>query len=291
MRSQYNRGVHYFALATALLSLALIALGAYVSSSGYGLAIADWPTSMGTLIPSNLTGGILYEFWHRMLSALVGAMTLLLGLHLYTRDARPEVQRLGLTAGGLIVLQIVVGGVGVLFLFPSLVKILHASLAHVFFAVAVSLVAFASPIDPSSLEFSDKTVRRTRGLAYMVLAQVILGAVVRHAAGAVYAGALLLHLVLALGVIVSGATTGAAILKEARPTALKAAAGLVVLLVVVQLLVGIGVLVTAPPPDQVVGQPPKGYVGQSVLHVAGGALLLGLSVYMCLFTTRAKRRT
>ncbi len=283
MKSQYNRGVHYFSLALVLVSLALIALGALVSSHGYNLAIPDWPTSLGKLVPDDLSGGIYWVFLHRVLSALAGLMTLLLGVYLYTRDPRAEVQKLGLATVGLIFLQIVLGGIGVLTFFPSAVKITHAALAQIFLACAVALVAYCSPqwnSSPAS-PLDPKMARRTRGLVAMVAVQVLLGCLVRHAPiRALYSVGLLLHVVVALGVLVSGVTTGLAILKARQGGAVSVAAATTILLVLLQVLVGIGVF-AAPAVDSS-GQPTSAYISQSILHVTGGALLLGLSVYLYL---------
>ncbi len=287
MKSQYNRGVHYLALALALVTLALTALGALISSHGYNLAIPDWPTSMGKLIPDDLSGGIYHVFLHRVLSALAGLMTLLLGVYLYTRDPRPETQKLGLAAVGLIFLQIVLGGIGVLTFFPSAVKIAHAALAQLFLACSVALVAHCSPLwsEQSDNPLDAKLPRRARALASMVMIQVLLGCVVRHVPkGGFYTVSLLLHIVVALGVLVSGVTVGLAILKARQGTVMSGAAGSTILLVLLQVLVGIGVL-AAPAVDSA-GQPTAGYISQSILHVTGGAALLGLSVYLCLITRR-----
>lgn len=287
MNRQYNRGVHYFALVLVLVSLTLIALGALVSSHGYNLAIPDWPTSMGKLIPDDLSGGIYYVFLHRALSALAGLMTLLLGVYLYTRDPRPAVQKTGLLAVALIFLQIVLGGIGVLSFFPSAVKMLHAALAQLFLAVAVALLAYSSPAwtQRPATPLDDKMARRTRGLLSMVLLQALLGCVVRHAGiRALYTGALLFHVLVALGVLVAGMTTGLAILKARQGAALSAAGGTTLLVVLLQFLVGIGVF--AAPAFDAAGQPTSGYIAQSILHVTGGAALLGLSVYMYLIVRR-----
>ncbi len=287
MKIQYNRGVHYFALALVAVSLGLIALGALVSSHGYNLAIPDWPTSLGKLIPDDLSGGIYYVFLHRALSALAGLMTLLLGVFLYTRDPRAETQKVALAAVGLIFLQIVLGGVGVLTFFPSAVKIAHAALAQLFLACAVALVAYASPLWTTAPRhpLEERMSRRTRGLAAMVAVQVLLGCLVRHApVPAVYGAGLLLHAVVALGVLVSGATTGLALLKAKQGGAVSAVAATMILLVLLQVLVGIGVL--AAPAVDAAGQPTSGYIAQSILHVAGGALLLGMSVYLYMIVRR-----
>jgi cytochrome c oxidase assembly protein subunit 15 len=59
------------ALATALLTLALIALGAYVRASHSGLGCPDWPTCHGGVIPPNNRRSII-EYLHRFVASSLG---------------------------------------------------------------------------------------------------------------------------------------------------------------------------------------------------------------------------
>ena len=57
-----RRALHRFAVATALATLGLIAMGGLVTSHGAGMAVPDWPTTYGYnmfLFPISLwKGGI-----------------------------------------------------------------------------------------------------------------------------------------------------------------------------------------------------------------------------------------
>lgn len=62
------------AIATALLTLVLIAIGAYVRASGSGLGCPDWPTCHGGAVPIDHHSSI--EMSHRYTATLVGFMVI-----------------------------------------------------------------------------------------------------------------------------------------------------------------------------------------------------------------------
>src|SRR5262245_15428756 len=90
--SRFHPWLHRFALFTALVTLALIALGGLVTSHGVGMAVPDWPNTYGYnmfLFPvSQWIGGILYEHTHRLAAAFVGLLTTILALWLWVRETR-----------------------------------------------------------------------------------------------------------------------------------------------------------------------------------------------------------
>jgi cytochrome c oxidase assembly protein subunit 15 len=87
-----NRGLHYFAVLTALATFALLGLGGLVTSNGAGMAVADWPTTYGYNMfffrVSQWVGGIFYEHTHRLAASGVGYLTAILALWLYGKSAR-----------------------------------------------------------------------------------------------------------------------------------------------------------------------------------------------------------
>ncbi|MFQ5741685.1 MAG: COX15/CtaA family protein [Acidobacteriota bacterium] len=290
MPAQYHRGLFCLALCTALLTLPLILLGSLVSSSGYGLSIPDWPLAFGSLVPGDLAGGALYEFAHRMMAAVTGLLAFLSAGFLWSRDPRPLVRRLGLIALLLIVVEILLGGIGVLSLFPSAVQMLHAALAHLFFALMVALAIvtsagwFRPAPTPSGLD--EKTSRGIRALASMILIQTILGAVVRHGSATwVFLPALLLHVVTGLGITISSLTTALALRRTSQDRGLLGVSYSMVALVALQWGLGPLVLLASFSPGTG-GQPGAGYIWQSVAHVTIGALLLGAGVYLALVSKR-----
>ena len=273
-------------IAVLALSLMLVTVGSVISSSGYGLSIPDWPLALGSLVPDPLVGGIAWEFSHRVLSLITGLATLLLGgLLLTTADALQR--RLGTAMMAIILVQIVVGGLGVLQEFPWLLKVMHASLAHLFVATAAATVALLSTggVPGSDQGAGPAAIRRTRAFASMLLLQLVAGAVVRHAeTQPVMLGALVLHLLLAIGIVVTGMSIalriGAALSGWRSAAAYAIGAG-----VMVQILLGITVFLSAPEPGAI-GQQPLSYLWHSGSHVVVGALLLACSTALYLRLSR-----
>ena len=273
-------------IAVLALSLMLVTVGSMISSSGYGLSIPDWPLALGSLVPDPLVGGIAWEFSHRVLSLITGLATLLLGgLLLTTADALQR--RLGTAMMAIILVQIVVGGLGVLQEFPWLLKVMHASLAHLFVATAAATVALLSTggVPGSDQGAGPAAIRRTRAFASMLLLQLVAGAVVRHAeTQPVMLGALVLHLLLAIGIVVTGMSIalriGAALSGWRSAAAYAIGAG-----VMVQILLGITVFLSAPEPGAI-GQQPLSYIWHSGSHVVVGALLLACSTALYLRLSR-----
>ena len=273
-------------IAVLALSLMLVAVGSVISSSGYGLSIPDWPLALGRLIPDPLVAGIAWEFTHRVLSLITGLATLLLGgILLTTADALQR--RLGTALMAIILVQIVLGGLGVLQGFPWLLKVMHASLGHLFVGIAAAEVALLSTGGvPVSDQVADPAaMRRTRAFASMLLLQLVAGAVVRHAeTQAVMLGALVLHLVLAIGVAVSGITIalriGSVVSGWRSAAAYAIGAG-----VMVQILLGITVFLSAPEPGAI-GQQSLSYIWHAGSHVVVGALLLACSTALYLRLSR-----
>ncbi|HXU78035.1 MAG TPA: COX15/CtaA family protein, partial [Methylomirabilota bacterium] len=81
-----------FAFGTALVTLALIAVGGLVTSHEAGMAVPDWPNTYGYnmfLFPiSKWMGGILYEHSHRLVASLVGLLTTVMAGWLWVRETR-----------------------------------------------------------------------------------------------------------------------------------------------------------------------------------------------------------
>ena len=272
-------------IAVFALSLTVVMVGSVISSSGYGLSIPDWPLALGSLIPEPLVGGIAWEFAHRVLSLVTGLAALLMGGLLVT-NADPLSRRLGTAMMALILIQIVLGGVGVLQEFPWLLKVMHASLAHLFVGVAAAAVVAVSPALPATNELPDPSaVRRTRAFSFMVLLQLVAGAVVRHAeTQVVMIGALLLHLLLAIGIVVAGISIalrlGYGLSGWRSGVAYAIGAG-----IVVQVLLGFTVFVNAPEPGAL-GQQSLSYIWHAGSHVVMGSFLLACGTALHLRLSR-----
>jgi len=89
----HSRGLHRFAVLTAIATLGLLGMGGLVTSHGAGMAVPDWPNTYGYnmfFFPVSMwMGGIFYEHTHRLAASAVGLLTVVLALWLYGRSARP----------------------------------------------------------------------------------------------------------------------------------------------------------------------------------------------------------
>lgn len=244
-----SRGLHRFAVFTAVATLALISVGGLVTSHGAGMAVPDWPNTYGYnlfFFPfSAWIGGVFYEHSHRLAGAAVGLLTVILVAWLHGHRSRrilrcagaillplgavvavifpgrwqdavvlvatgavafgaslvwprcePQarwLRRLGLLALGLVIFQGVLGGLRVT-LYKDELGIVHATLAQLFFVLIGALALFTSPwwqelpgnlplghSQPSPAACVTPRLRRIYGgVTLLVLAQLILGATMRH---------------------------------------------------------------------------------------------------------------
>ena len=145
--SKSNPWLYWFAVLTALATLALIGIGGLVTSHGAGMSVPDWPTTYGYnmfLFPINKwLGGIFYEHSHRLLASGVGLMTTMLAVWLWLKDSRPWMAWLGVIAFLLVVAQGVLGGLRVTMHMDSL-GIYHATIAQLFFVLTCAIALFTS---------------------------------------------------------------------------------------------------------------------------------------------------
>jgi cytochrome c oxidase assembly protein subunit 15 len=181
-----GKGLHRFAVVTAVSTFVLIIAGGLVTSTGSALSVPDWPLSYGQLMPP-MVGGILYEHGHRMVATFVGFLTTILAIWLWKSETRKWMRVLGLVAIGGIILQGIFGGLTVLFLLPTPISVTHATLAQTFFCVVCAIALFTSPwwketrrvsptISSGRISFTTLTILT----ASAVYVQLILGALMRH---------------------------------------------------------------------------------------------------------------
>jgi cytochrome c oxidase assembly protein subunit 15 len=185
------------AVAAALL---LVGVGGVVTSTGAGLAVADWPNTFGHnmfLYPlARMTGGIYYEHAHRLIGALVGLTTIVLAIVLQSGDERRAVRRAAWVAVALVVVQGVLGGMRVTgrltldsaaeAMRPALIlAVVHGALAQIFLGFLVGLACVTSPawqaLRGRSVRPGQATDRRLGGiLMAALLVQLVLGGITRH---------------------------------------------------------------------------------------------------------------
>jgi cytochrome c oxidase assembly protein subunit 15 len=186
---EYNAWMHYFALATAIVTFLLLGLGGLVTSHEAGMSVPDWPNTYGYnmfLFPiSKWVGGVFYEHTHRLLASAVGFMTVVLALWFWRGESRGWMRRLGWLAVVLVVAQGVLGGLRVRWHMDEL-GIFHGTVAQVFFILVCAFGLFTSRWW-LGLPNAKKLVAVPASLRWLVLAttvlifvQLMLGATMRH---------------------------------------------------------------------------------------------------------------
>ena len=107
----------------------LAAMGAYVRHAGAGLSLPDWPTSLGGLVPAVLADGVLLQFSHRVLAALVALTIVALWAATALDDRLRRHRRMAGALVLMILAQIAVGGAVVLTRLYFLSTALHLAVA------------------------------------------------------------------------------------------------------------------------------------------------------------------
>lgn len=137
-----------FSVAAAALTFVLILLGALVANFNAVGSIPDWPLAFGRLVPvGHLSGGVVYEYAHRIVAALVALLLLGLFVWLLIADRRGWIKWVGALALVLILAQAALEGLSVRTGTTATASVLvtHALLAELLLGVVVSLTVFTSP--------------------------------------------------------------------------------------------------------------------------------------------------
>ena len=145
-----------FAAAAAAWVFVLVALGAFTTSIGAGMAFPDWPLSNGSLNPHGwLTNLAMFaEHSHRLSAGVMGTVTIILAAWLWRTEERAWLRKLAYFAVALVLVQAVVGGLRVLLehLHVEMVNtsvgrmfaMLHAGLAQLFVCVLLGVATACS---------------------------------------------------------------------------------------------------------------------------------------------------
>ena len=272
--------LHRYAAFVACMTFGLIIAGALVTSNDAGLSVPDWPTDFGKFQIPRMVGGVKFEITHRLIAGTVSLLTIALALWLWRSKSPRYVKILGGISVLTVIAQAVLGGINVLFYLPHAATIGHATLAEIFFSLAVSLALFTrTDWRWDETKVPDITSPSLRGLAVFttaaVFVQVVMGAAFRYNEFGIAP-----H-------FVGGVTVMIAVLwlfetvfnKYSEVSGLKIPAVLLVEVVVLQFFLGI---ITYAMKLDAAGapQPLPGVVIITTTHVAVGALVVASSLFM-----------
>jgi cytochrome c oxidase assembly protein subunit 15 len=284
-----NTWLHRYAVMVAAITLLLVIAGGLVTSNNAGLSVPDWPLSYGKLMPV-MQGGVLYEHGHRMIAALVGLLAIGLAIWLWRAEPRRWVAWMGAGALGLVILQGVLGGLTVLYLLPKPVSVAHACLAQLFFSMVVAIELVTSRRWRQGAQMVEgsgtPSLRRAALVAPLcVLAQLLLGAAVRHQASGIVPHILGAMLVSAF-VFLVGITV---LMRYGAHPALGHAARVLMTIAFFQVFLGMGAYISrVSAVDRF--QPELAMIVLTVAHVAVGALMMAASVLLAMQMLRNIQR-
>jgi heme a synthase len=285
MATDYNPGVHRFAVFVVIWTVLLLIAGALVTSNDAALAVPDWPLSYGSLTPP-MVGGIFYEHLHRLIAGGLGLLAVILSIVIWVKDDRRWLRWFGMIAVLGVVVQAILGGQVVIRLLHYWLPVIHACFAQIVFAAVLSIAVFTSRwwvTSPAPLE--DRGGYSIHALALLnaiiVFFQVFLGAGFRHQDLPIWP-----HIAGSLVVLASVVST-AVVLRKRFPQSRQLSKTRILLHSVfgVQFLLGLAAywsrLTTADAP-----QPMPLMVLLTVAHTVVGALLFAVCVLAVLLCYR-----
>jgi cytochrome c oxidase assembly protein subunit 15 len=182
-----------FAACASIWVFVLVALGAFTTSIGAGMAFVDWPLSNGSVNPAGwLTDIAMFaEHSHRLSGATMGLIAIALAIWLYRTESRAWLRRLGWVGLVIVGLQGFIGGQRVLLdathvpgfemSLGQMLRVPHGVLAHIYVCL---LIAIAAACSKSWIEQPHASSPRVRRIAVvctaLLLVQLVIAVFIRH---------------------------------------------------------------------------------------------------------------
>src|SRR5579871_5488836 len=181
--------IHRWAVATVCATLALLTLGAIVTTFRVGMADPIWPTYPWHLLLVSWEEprpGFLIEHSHRLAGYIVGCCIIVLTVGLWRRDRRGWVRSLGVAALLGVIIQGLLGGFRVklnAILGPNL-ALIHGVFATVVFSLLATLALVTSRGWAQPSKGGSDAARRLRRasvtMTALIFLQIVLGGFLRH---------------------------------------------------------------------------------------------------------------
>jgi heme a synthase len=278
-----------------------------VTSNNAGLAVPDWPTSFGSLYKMpQMIGGVKFEHGHRMFAELVGLLTIVVAIWTWLVDRRKWMRSLTLAAVAGVIFQGVLGGLTVLNFLPPAISTAHATIGQTMFCVLAAIALFTSrtwlaePATKIRRKDARPLLRHCWMLVGFLYLQLILGAAFRHVwtkwgppGSNHWAVSKIVHVLLYPHIVNALLVTGLLLYVSVRvltqhgdvPHLRRPAVWLLILLIA-QLLLGVGAYVVRVIQGVDAVQPTLGLVAVTVAHLGVGALILAWAVILTIQTYR-----
>lgn len=253
-----------------------------------------------------MIGGVKFEHTHRMIAEFVGLLTIIVAIWTWVVDKRRWMRMLTIGAVVGVIVQGVIGGIGVRLMLPPWVSSLHAAFGQTMFCALAAIAVFTSRswLDEPTVKIARKDARPLLRHCWMLIGflylQLILGAAFRHVwtkwgpSGSnhwpvhkiihvfLYPHILNALLVAVLLLYVSLR----ALTKHSNIPHLRRPALWMLLLLIGQLLLGVSAYVVRVVQGVNESQPTMSLVVVTVAHLAVGALILALTVVLTIQTYR-----
>jgi len=291
-----SRGPLTLALAMVVVTTVTILWGAMTTSTGSGLAFADWPLSDGEVMPERSLTTVpgFLEHFHRLFGALAGALSLSLALWLqFGRRGSSAARRTAWAGLILIIAQGVIGGVGVWENLPALTSVTHGTLAQVTLAIFAWSAYQLSQSHARTVPIESAPPGTGRKLAVIgatiLVVQTVLGGIARHtnSAHALWTHVANAFVVFIIVVIASGFAVG----RLGKIPGLRPLARWLSTLLILQIVLGFVALLirnsAGKTPENVAN---LGTAAVISVHVLFGAALTVLATILCAQVFRGTRR-
>jgi heme A synthase len=269
-----NPGLHRFAILVAVISLLLIAAGAWLSSEF--LPLPGSPPDAAASATTDAWASLALA--HRVLGDVTGTLAIVLAIWLAAAGGPSWLRNVGWSAVIIVVAEAFLGVPSALQAHPRALGIVHALLAPIYFSVIIALAVFTSTRFAAGPELVDDNfgmLRRTAlWMVALVLLQIALGAAYRYnVLGVIW------HILNAMVVLVLILVVGVLTLKQysAHP-ALRPAALALVVIAGGQVLLGFATFLVL----LMVSKNTPALVYVSVAHITIGAVTLAASVAMAI---------
>jgi cytochrome c oxidase assembly protein subunit 15 len=195
--STYKPGLAWFAAIGSAWVFVLVALGAFTTSIGAGMAFPDWPLSNGSVNPHGWLTELdkFAEHSHRLSATVMGAVTVMIAVWIHRTEARGWLRKLAWFAVGLVIFQGIIGGLRVLLdhLHVSMVDtsvgrifaMMHAFLAQTFVCTLFAIALACSKVwIEGNAGLRGAPAERLRRVALwcvgLLFVQLSIAAIVRH---------------------------------------------------------------------------------------------------------------
>ncbi|MEX2548714.1 MAG: COX15/CtaA family protein [Nitriliruptoraceae bacterium] len=168
-------GLRRLAIATALGTLLLIAMGGAVRATDSGLACPDWPACYGQWVPP-ADVNMWFEHSHRLWAGVIAlAVTWLTAWSAWRLRSRPVLWRLSLTALVLVLLQAALGAAVVLLQLRAGLVTSHLGMSLVVVACLIVLAVLARPSSEPGTAAEQRIGRWAAVVGVLVFLQALLG--------------------------------------------------------------------------------------------------------------------